>query len=33
MKNLEPWAEIVIAVAIPVLFIAFGVMFSVVVFT
>ena len=33
MKNLEPWAEIIIAVAVPVLVIAFGVMLSVVLFT
>ncbi len=33
MKNLEPWAEIVIAIAIPVLAIAFGVMMSMALFT
>ncbi len=33
MKNFETWAEIVIAVAIPVLFIAFGVMLSIMVIT
>lgn len=33
MKNLEPFAEIVIAVAVPVLFIALGVMMSMALFT
>ena len=33
MKNLEPWAEIVIAVAVPLLVIAFGVMLGAVLFT
>lgn len=33
MKNLEPLAEIVIAIAIPVLAITFGVMMSMALFT
>ena len=33
MKNITPWAEIMIAVALPILVIAFGVMLSVVLFT
>jgi hypothetical protein len=33
MKNLEPLAELAIAIAIPFLFIAFGVMLGAVMFT
>jgi len=33
MKNITSWVEIIIAVAIPVLVIAFGVMLSSIIFT
>ncbi len=33
MKNLEPWAEIIVAVAVPVVVISFGVMLSIVLFS
>jgi len=33
MKSLEHWAEVVVAIAIPVVVIAFGVMLSITLFT
>jgi len=33
MKNIVPWCEIIIAVAVPVIFIAFGVLMSMAILT